>query len=72
MDGQNKWVEEMRKLIVFNHVTLDGYFVDRRGIMTWAQGDSKDAEWQAFVMENSQGGGTPFFGRVTYEIMSRC
>jgi dihydrofolate reductase len=68
VDGQNKWGKEMRKLIVLNHVSLDGYFVDRRGDMTWAEGDSKDAEWQAFVMENSQGGGTSLFGRVTYEL----
>jgi len=61
----------MRKLIVFNHVSLDGYFVDRNGDMTWAKVDSKDAEWQAFVTENTKGGGTLLFGRVTYELMTR-
>ena len=71
VDGQNKWGEAMRKLIVFNHVSLDGYFVDRNGDMTWAKADSKDAEWQAFVTENSKGGGTLLFGRVTYELMTR-
>ena len=33
----------MRKLIVFNHVTLDGYFTDRTGDMSWAH--KQDAEW---------------------------
>jgi hypothetical protein len=27
----------MRKLIVFNHVTLDGYFVGSNGDFSWAQ-----------------------------------
>jgi hypothetical protein len=26
----------MRKLIVFNHITLDGYFVDASRSMNWA------------------------------------
>ncbi len=25
----------MRKLVVFNHVSLDGYFVDVNGDMSW-------------------------------------
>jgi hypothetical protein len=37
----------MRKLAVFNHVTLDGYFVDATGEMSWAKADPQDAEWNA-------------------------
>lgn len=58
----------MRKLIVFNHVSLDGYFTDAAGDMSWAH--SQDAEWNAFVKENASQGGELLFGRVTYELMA--
>ena len=58
----------MRKLSVFNQVTLDGYFVDLKGDMTWAHRD--DPEWNAFVEDNASGGGTLLFGRRTYEMMA--
>jgi len=60
----------MRKLIVFNHVSLDGYFVDANGGMSWAKTDQNDAEWNAFVAENSKGNGPLVFGRITYELMA--
>jgi dihydrofolate reductase len=60
----------MRKLVVFNHVSLDGYFVDANGSMSWAKSDHKDAEWNAFVAENAKGDSPLLFGRVTYELMA--
>ena len=60
----------MRKLVVFNHVSLDGYFVDVNGDMSWAKADHQDAEWNAFVAENASGGGVLVFGRITYELMA--
>ena len=60
----------MRKLAVFNHVSLDGYFVDMNGSMSWAKSGTKDAEWNAFVAENAKGDGLLLFGRVTYELMA--
>ena len=60
----------MRKLVVFNHVSLDGYFVDANGSMQWAKLDVNDAEWNAFVAENAKGEGPLVFGRVTYELMA--
>jgi dihydrofolate reductase len=59
----------MRKLIVFNHVSLDGYFVDANGTMYWAKTRKDDAEWNAFVEQNTSGNGTLLFGRKTYELM---
>ena len=59
----------MRKLIVFNHISLDGYFTDAHGDMSFARNDSPDAEWDAFVAGNAGGGGTLVFGRVTYDLM---
>lgn len=60
----------MRKLVVFNHVTLDGYFVDINGDMSWAKANQQDPEWNAFVAENASGGGVLVFGRITYELMA--
>ena len=60
----------MRKLIVFNHVSLDGYFTDAKGDMSFARNDRQDAEWDAFVASNASGGGTLLFGRITYELMA--
>lgn len=59
----------MRKLIVFNPVSLDGYFVDSNGNMMWAKAHHQDPEWDAFVAENTSGEGPLLFGRVTYELM---
>jgi hypothetical protein len=47
----------MRKLIVFNHMSLDGYFTDSKGDMSFAQNPVPDAEWDAFVAGNASGGG---------------
>jgi dihydrofolate reductase len=58
----------MRKLVVFNSVTLDGYFVDSKGDMSWAH--KNDDEWNAFVSENASGSGMLVFGRITYELMA--
>jgi dihydrofolate reductase len=60
----------MRKLIVFNQVTLDGYFAGPGGDISWAHKGKSDPEWNAFVAENASGGGMLVFGRVTYEMMA--
>ena len=59
----------MRKLSVFDHVSLDGYFVDAAGDMSWAH-QNADPEWNEFTAENASGGGALVFGRVTYEMMA--
>jgi dihydrofolate reductase len=58
----------MRKLTVFNHVSLDGYFKDANGDMSWAH--AQDPEWNAFVAENAKGDSQLVFGRVTYDLMA--
>jgi dihydrofolate reductase len=58
----------MRKLIVFNNVSLDGYFVDAKGDMSWAH--SQDPEWNAFTRDNARGACEMIFGRITYEMMA--
>ena len=46
----------MRKLTVFNQVSLDGYFVDAAGDMSWAK--KSDPEWNAFVADNASNAGS--------------
>jgi dihydrofolate reductase len=60
----------MRRLVVFNQVTADGYFADVNGDMSFARKDNTDAEWSAFVAENASAGGLLVFGRITYELMA--
>ncbi len=47
----------MRKLIAFNHISLDGYFVDAAGNFGWAQKGNEDAEFAQFVADNASGDG---------------
>jgi dihydrofolate reductase len=58
----------MQKLIVFNHVSLDGFFTDAKSDMSWAH--AQDAEWSAFTEGNAASGGVLLFGRVTYDLMA--
>ena len=60
----------MRKLVVFNSVTLDGYFSGHQGDISWAHAPNPDPEWNAFVEENAKGDSMLLFGRVTYEMMA--
>jgi dihydrofolate reductase len=60
----------MRKLVVFETLSLDGYFTDENGDMSWAHADPADAEWNAFVAGNAGSGGALVFGRVTYDMMN--
>ncbi len=60
----------MRRLGVFNNVSLDGYFVDSRGDIRWAHEEKPDPEWNAFVANNASSDGQLLFGRITYELMA--
>ncbi len=59
----------MRKLVVFNNVSLDGYFAGKNGDISWFK-PHLDPEFNAFVLDNAISGGTLLFGRVTYELMA--
>jgi dihydrofolate reductase len=59
----------MRRLVVFNQLSLDGYFVDGHGEMGWAK-EGADDELDRFTTERAQGGGVLLFGRLTYDLMS--
>jgi dihydrofolate reductase len=57
-----------RKISVFNNVSLDGYFTDGAGDMSWAH--TIDPEWQRFTNENAGGEAELIFGRKTYQMMA--
>ena len=59
----------MRKLVVFNQVSVDGYFVDNHHDMSWAKQDADD-EFNRFTSDRASSGGVLLFGRVTYELMA--
>jgi len=58
----------MRKLIVFNQISIDGYIADAASDMSWAH--RSDPEWNAFVAGNASLDGELLFGRTTYEQMA--
>jgi dihydrofolate reductase len=55
--------------MVFNNITVDGYFTDANNDMSWAH-KSADEEWNKFTSENAGGGGVLLFGRKTYDLMA--
>jgi dihydrofolate reductase len=59
----------MKKLRVFESISIDGYFTDRAGDMGWAHAGQEDPEFAGWVGSNASGGGELVFGRVTYQMM---
>jgi dihydrofolate reductase len=59
----------MRKLSVFESISIDGYFTDDAGDMSWAHSGDEDAEFANWVAGNAGSGGELLFGRKTYQMM---
>jgi dihydrofolate reductase len=59
----------MRKLRVFESISVDGYFTDVSGDMRWAHAGREDAEFADWVGGNASSGGELLFGRKTYQMM---
>lgn len=57
----------MRKLQVFNLVTLDGYFTGENGDISWHR---LDDEFQGLARAAAGSGSTLLFGRITYQLMA--
>jgi dihydrofolate reductase len=57
----------MRKLFVFNLVTLDGYFEGPNREIDW---HNVDAEFNEYAIDMLNSVDTLLFGRVTYELMA--
>jgi len=60
----------MRKLAMFDSVSLDGFFTSPDGDMSWLHASEPNPEWEAFVAGNASGNGALVFGRVTYQMMA--
>jgi dihydrofolate reductase len=68
--SQEKWPGGfMRKLRVFESISIDGYFTDSGGDMNWAHAGREDAEFADWVSGNATSGGELLFGRKTYQMM---
>src|SRR3954468_2554958 len=65
---QRQTVSRMANVLVFNSVSLDGFFTDASGDMSWAH--KNDPEWNDFTRGNAKGESTLLFGRKTYEMMA--
>jgi dihydrofolate reductase len=59
----------MKKLRVFESISVDGYFCDAGGGMGWAHAGNDDPEFVAWVGGNASGGGELLLGRKTYQMM---
>jgi len=57
----------MRKIIVSNYVTLDGFFAGPKGEIDWFVWDDETASYSRELMASID---TILFGRVTYELMA--
>ena len=57
----------MRKIIVYNLVTVDGYFAGPNGEIDW---HNYDEEMSAHSTEQMKTLGTLIFGETTYELMA--
>ncbi len=57
----------MRKLIVFNMISVDGFFAGENDDISWHQ---VDAEFNEFAINQLQNAGALLFGRKTYELMA--
>ncbi|MGO9931497.1 MAG: dihydrofolate reductase family protein [Steroidobacteraceae bacterium] len=59
----------MRKLRVFESISIDGYFTDAGGDIGWAHAGRGDAEFAGWVSANASKDGALLFGRITYQMM---
>jgi len=59
----------MRKLHVFESISVDGYFTDGDGRIEWAHAARQDPEFVEWVSGNANSGGELLFGRKTYQQM---
>ncbi|MEW5976794.1 MAG: dihydrofolate reductase family protein [Acidobacteriota bacterium] len=59
-----------RKLDAFMQISLDGYYCDLHGDMSFAHKPPSDEEWREFVTGNASSGGMLLFGRTTYDMMA--
>ena len=65
--NSSKKGNSMRKIILFNMVTLDGFFAGPNGEIDW---HNVDEEFNEFAIDQLKTAGGLIFGRVTYQLMA--
>ncbi len=58
----------MKKIVVFNNLSVDGMFCDAMGGVNWSKRD--DGELTEYVRQTGSEIGAYVFGRVTYEMFA--
>ncbi len=59
----------MKKIRVFDYVTIDGYFAGSHGETDWFKSGEKNDDLYEYTHAQSKSTGTLIFGRKTYEMM---
>lgn len=57
----------MRKIVVFNYISLDGFIAGPNGEIDWFAWDDETAQYSKELADSFD---TMLFGRVTYELMA--
>jgi dihydrofolate reductase len=60
----------MRKLRVFESISIDGYFAGPNGDIGWAHTGRDDSEFAEWVSNNASSEANLLFGRKTYQMMA--
>ena len=63
---QTRWRAEMRNLVLFMHVSLDGFVAGPNGELDWAKVDEEIFDYAG---ERTNQSDMALYGRVTYEMM---
>ena len=59
----------MKKISVFNHISVDGFFAGPNGEIDWFKAIEPDEEWNKFTHTQATSESTLIFGRTTYDMM---
>ncbi|MFT3837766.1 MAG: dihydrofolate reductase family protein [Myxococcaceae bacterium] len=59
----------MRRLGMFNQVSVDGFFSSAAGDSSWMHSSEPDPEFDEWSANSASGGGALLFGRATFEMM---
>ncbi|HEX8932464.1 MAG TPA: dihydrofolate reductase family protein [Patescibacteria group bacterium] len=67
MRTRKNLVGHMRKVVLFMHLSLDGFCATPDGGLDWISYDDELQNWADDIIKNIVG--SPLYGRVTYELM---
>jgi dihydrofolate reductase len=59
----------MKKISVFNYISLDGFFAGPNDEIDWFYSLPKDDEWESYTQSAAGATRTLMYGRTTYDMM---